>query len=189
MTKSIISWLFILSFVSFNVSCLSLGKISHHPILQSGFNANLLITADNWLDAVIVNGVNIDLSSVPYLSDWTKLKSIAINFKYGDSVEVKGHNTNGYTSNNPAAFLIEIDYLDSNNNSAKLVSNNINWVCSCHDGNFLPPLVYGPNGTGLWGSTFVTTVSNSAQWIWNEDKTSRSASCKTYYPLLNSDEC
>jgi len=115
-------------------------------------NASIIVTVDNNLDQITVNGNPIPLSGA--LLDWTTQKNIPATLCAGDVVAIKGTNTGG-----PAGIIASITY--TLNGKQYLLSTSSVWSCDGQD-----PWLQGWNGVGPWGNR--SGIDASAEWIWSK---------------------
>ena len=127
------------------------------PKDESDLNGTIVITIDDVLDKITVNGAIVSLAGVAGLGDWTKVKTIKAHLKAGDEIAIHGTNGGG-----PDGILADISYVD-HHGVKHVISTGQGWSC---DGK--PAALQGKNGVGPWGTK--AGISADAQWIWNPSK-------------------
>jgi hypothetical protein len=133
----------------------------NQAILSPGGSGEILITVDNVLTKILVNGKPISLN-VPGLDDWPQVKKIEANLHSGDIIEITGSNfgkPTSQTGGNPAAILASFTYTDSHG-KIQTISTNSNWNC-----NGQVAMTLGYNGVAPWGDK--APIANNAAWIWD----------------------
>jgi len=114
-------------------------------------NANILVTVDNVLNKITVNGQSIPLSGA--VDNWYYMKNIPATLQGGDVVAITGTNEGG-----PAGIIAVITY--TIDGKQYIVGTSSAWTC---DGQ--APWLQGQNGVAPWGNK---GIDSTAQWIWSK---------------------
>jgi hypothetical protein len=136
---------------------------------QFGNNAMIKATADNTFE-VYKNGQQIGSGT-----SWNNVEYVATTLDVGDLLAFHATDQGGI-----AAFIAEAVLYDSNGNRQSIVTGTdwkvydtnpgTGWETqSYNDSNWAAATVVANHGGSPWGSTYISQISSSAKWIWDED--------------------
>ena len=131
-------------------------------------NGQIIITVDNTLDQIQINGESITLNAGNE-GTWTATKTYSAALTGGDTVEIFCTNTDG-----PGGVLATLKYTDADGVSQE-VSTGSDWTCGG-----VAATVEGLNGVSPWGA--FSSISSNANWIWDPNVGVGSTSCKVVLP-------
>jgi len=117
-------------------------------------NGAISITVDDVLNWIKINGKTITLNG--QLSAYNVVKTIPVEFYFGDSIEINGTNGGG-----PQGIIATINWTE--NGQKNSISTGPAWTCGTQH----PPTSMGANGVGPWGN--MNGIDKTAQWIWNSN--------------------
>jgi len=136
---------------------------------QFGNNAMIKATADNTFE-VFKNGQQIGSGNA-----WNIAEYVATTLDVGDLVAFHATDQGGI-----AAFIAEVVWYDSNGNKQSMVTGTdwkvydtipgTGWETQNYDdSNWSAATVVANHGGSPWGSAYISQISSSAKWIWDED--------------------
>jgi hypothetical protein len=128
--------------------------------------ATILVTADNQIDAIYINGKLATYVSGD-VKKWEPVKKYTAYVNQGDEISITATNLGG-----PDGILAKIIWTDASGQVQTTYTNAENWYCDSKSA-----ASAGLNGVAPWG--IIPDIGPQAQWIWNPAHPA-TTTCKTH---------